>query len=131
MFPPPSPLTLALALIMTPSRSLDQIGVVGRTGAGKSSLTMVLYRIIETELGNISIDGVDLRNVDLHTLRSRLSIIPQESQCFAGKSQSMFSSIPPLFSNGGGDEQVPSKRTSILLRRNRTKSFGPLWSIVD
>ncbi|GAA6062217.1 hypothetical protein JCM10212_006452 [Sporobolomyces blumeae] len=62
----------------------EKIGVVGRTGAGKSSLTMVLYRVIEAESGTISIDGVNLAKIGLHDLRSRLSIIPQDSQCFEG-----------------------------------------------
>ncbi|GAA5830776.1 hypothetical protein JCM5353_002363 [Sporobolomyces roseus] len=62
----------------------EKIGVVGRTGAGKSSLTMVLYRVIEAEKGTISIDGVDVAKIGLHDLRSRISIIPQDSQCFEG-----------------------------------------------
>ncbi|GAA5894971.1 uncharacterized protein JCM6883_002275 [Sporobolomyces salmoneus] len=62
----------------------EKIGVVGRTGAGKSSLTMVLYRVIEAERGTISIDGVDVSKIGLHDLRSRISIIPQDSQCFEG-----------------------------------------------
>ncbi|GAA5854514.1 hypothetical protein JCM9279_000825 [Rhodotorula babjevae] len=62
----------------------EKVGVCGRTGAGKSSLTMVLYRIVEPEGGVISIDGVDVGKIGLHDLRSRLSIIPQDSQMFAG-----------------------------------------------
>ncbi|GAA5860287.1 hypothetical protein JCM3774_000370 [Rhodotorula dairenensis] len=62
----------------------EKVGVCGRTGAGKSSLTMVLYRIIEVESGVVSIDGVDVGKLGLHDLRSRLSIIPQDSQMFAG-----------------------------------------------
>ncbi|GAA5821197.1 hypothetical protein JCM3770_005247 [Rhodotorula araucariae] len=62
----------------------EKVGVCGRTGAGKSSLTMVLYRIIEPEGGVVSIDGVDVGKIGLHDLRSRLSIIPQDSQMFAG-----------------------------------------------
>lgn len=62
----------------------EKVGVCGRTGAGKSSLTMVLYRIIEVESGTVSIDGVDVGKLGLHDLRSRLSIIPQDSQMFAG-----------------------------------------------
>lgn len=54
-----------------------QVGIVGRTGAGKSSLTLSLFRIIESAGGCISIDGIDISTLGLHTLRSRITIIPQ------------------------------------------------------
>ena len=56
-----------------------QIGIVGRTGAGKSSLTLALFRIIEAAEGNITIDGMDVAKMGLHELRSKLTIIPQVS----------------------------------------------------
>jgi ABC-type multidrug transport system fused ATPase/permease subunit len=62
----------------------EKVGVCGRTGAGKSSVTMVLYRIIEAAEGQVLIDGVDVAKIGLHDLRSRLAIIPQDSQCFEG-----------------------------------------------
>lgn len=60
-------------------RDNERIGVVGRTGAGKSSLTLALFRFLEPRSGNVTIDGIDISKVKLHSLRSRLAIIPQVS----------------------------------------------------
>ncbi|KAG0044510.1 Multidrug resistance-associated protein 1, partial [Linnemannia elongata] len=60
----------------------ERIGIVGRTGAGKSSVTLALFRIIEAAQGSIVIDGIDISTLGLHELRSRLTIIPQEPFLF-------------------------------------------------
>ncbi|KAG9403133.1 hypothetical protein AC1031_006681 [Aphanomyces cochlioides] len=65
-------------------QSGEKIGIVGRTGAGKSSLTMALFRINELATGSIKIDGMDISKVGLKTLRSAIAIIPQTPVLFKG-----------------------------------------------
>ncbi|KAK1915060.1 ATP-binding cassette glutathione S-conjugate transporter ycf1 [Pyrenophora teres f. teres] len=62
----------------------EKIGVVGRTGAGKSSLTLALFRIIEPAEGFVSIDNLNTSTIGLLDLRRRLAIIPQDAALFEG-----------------------------------------------
>jgi ABC-type multidrug transport system fused ATPase/permease subunit len=62
----------------------QRVGIVGRTGAGKSSLALALFRFLEAGQGQILIDGVDIAKMTLTHLRSRLAIIPQNPVLFSG-----------------------------------------------
>ena len=62
----------------------EKIGIVGRTGAGKSSIIQALFRMLEICDGQILIDGIDIKEIGLHTLRGNMSIIPQNPFVFLG-----------------------------------------------
>ena len=81
-------LDLVLKNINLSVKPHEKVGIVGRTGAGKSSLTLALFRIIEASGGNINIDAVDTSAIGLADLRHKLSIIPQDSQVFEGNIRS-------------------------------------------
>lgn len=60
------------------------IGIAGRTGAGKSSLSLALFRIVEAAQGDIEIDGIKIKRLGLNKLRHNISIIPQDPVLFSG-----------------------------------------------
>jgi ATP-binding cassette subfamily C (CFTR/MRP) protein 4 len=82
-------------------KSGQKVGIVGRTGAGKSSIIQVLLRMVNPESGTIFIDGIDYQSIDLHCLRSQISIIPQSSTLFA---VSLRENIDPF--ENYSDEQI-------------------------
>ncbi|KAJ2522373.1 hypothetical protein H4217_000798 [Coemansia sp. RSA 1939] len=77
-------LDLALENISFRVMPRQKVGIVGRTGSGKTSLTLALFRIIEAAEGKILIDGEDIFKYGLFDVRSKLSIIPQDPVLFAG-----------------------------------------------
>merc|ERR1712115_755697 len=79
---PSLPLALDGASFSVPSGS--RVGVVGRTGSGKSTIVQTLFRLLEAESGQINIDDVDISKVGLHRLRTSISVIPQHPTLFSG-----------------------------------------------
>ncbi|KAF4697379.1 ATP-binding cassette sub- C member 8 [Perkinsus olseni] len=88
----------------------EKIGVIGRTGAGKTSLLLTLFRIIEIESGRMTIDGVDISKIGLRDLRSKLGIIPQEPLIFGG---TLRSNVDPFGKHS--DEEVSKALASAHL----------------
>lgn len=70
-----------ISFVVQPS---EKIGVVGRTGSGKSSLALSLLRMIEARAGRIIIDGIDISTIGLEDLRSRITIVSQDVSLFSG-----------------------------------------------
>jgi ATP-binding cassette, subfamily C (CFTR/MRP), member 4 len=79
-----SNLPLSLKNISFTVPSGKRLGIVGRTGSGKSTLVQALFRIIESEEGSILIDGVDIKHLGLHKLRKGMAVISQHPTLFSG-----------------------------------------------
>ncbi|CAL4080430.1 unnamed protein product, partial [Meganyctiphanes norvegica] len=77
-------LPLVLHGITASIKAGEKIGIIGRTGAGKSSLISTLLRLAELESGIVEIDGVNIITIGLHTLRSAIAVIPQDPVLFQG-----------------------------------------------
>ncbi|XP_022670319.1 canalicular multispecific organic anion transporter 1-like isoform X2 [Varroa destructor] len=76
------PLVLkSISIVINPG---EKVGIVGRTGTGKSSLALALFRVLEAAKGRIVIDNIDIGLIGLHDLRHRLTIIPQDPVLFRG-----------------------------------------------
>ena len=86
-------LPLALNRVSFVAEAGQRVGIIGRTGVGKSSLLSMLFRLVEHEAGSVLLDGVDVATLPIGAVRAALSIIPQEPLLFSG---TVRSNIDPL-----------------------------------
>ena len=89
----------------------NKIGIVGRTGSGKSTLILCLLRLLELESGNISFDGLDTASVPIHTLREKITVLPQDPILFQG---TIRTNMDP-FNIYGDDKIIYALRTVRML----------------
>ncbi|ETW02777.1 hypothetical protein H310_05268 [Aphanomyces invadans] len=101
----------------------EKVGIVGRTGAGKSSLMMSLFRMNDVAAGHIRIDGVDIADVGLHNLRSHLAIIPQNPVLFKGTLRNY---LDPFDEYDDDDLWQALKKVQLVDRVAADKLLGPV-----
>ncbi|EEY21461.1 canalicular multispecific organic anion transporter 1 [Verticillium alfalfae VaMs.102] len=102
-------------------RGGERIGIVGRTGAGKSTILSTLFRLTELSGGRIMVDGVDIAQVGLHNLRSRLAIIPQDPTLFRG---TIRSNLDPFDRHSDLEMWNALRQAHLLPREDSSEATG-------
>lgn len=97
----------------------NKIGIVGRTGAGKSTIITAFFRFLDPETGSILIDGIDISKIGLHDLRQAITIIPQDPTLFTGTIRSNLD----LFDQYSDEEIYEALRRVNLLSREELKDL--------
>jgi len=96
---------------------------IGRTGAGKSTLSLAFFRFMEPSKGSITIDGINISQIGLKDLRSSLTIIPQEPVLFSG---TIRSNLDPTGSST--DDQLWKALNAVKLRESMRQQFSEAYS---
>lgn len=102
-------------------KSCNKIGIVGRTGAGKSTIITALFRFLDPETGHITIDGVDISKIGLRNLRQAITIIPQDPTLFSG---TIRSNLDPF--NQYTDEEIFTALTRVNLISHGERESQPV-----
>ncbi|KAI8092705.1 P-loop containing nucleoside triphosphate hydrolase protein [Halteromyces radiatus] len=105
----------------------EKIGVVGKTGCGKSTLTLAIFRFLEAVSGKIMIDGIDISTVSLKELRSRLTIIPQDPVLLSGTLRSNMD----VFGEFDDDAIMDALYRVRLVQTSTTTTSSSSSSLVD
>ncbi|KAI8360647.1 P-loop containing nucleoside triphosphate hydrolase protein [Mortierella sp. GBAus27b] len=117
-------------------RPCEKIGVVGKMGSGKTTLLISLLRVVEAAEGKIFIDDVDLREIGLHDLRSKIAIIPQEPVLFVGTIRSnldpfhrrsdeeIWAALDAVHLSDNIKQNMPLKLETPIIENGRNFSLG-------
>ncbi|KAF9484355.1 ABC transporter [Pholiota conissans] len=102
-------------------RAGEKVGIVGRTGAGKSSIMIALERLVELESGSIMLDGIDISTIGLLELRSNIAVIPQDALLFAG---TLRSNLDPFSIHDDATLWDALKRSHLVSSNGSRKNAG-------